>query len=258
MLVTPQPTIGGCHTAIVRGPVGEEIHTDVYGRFKAQFHWDREAKGTDEDSRWVRPLRSATGMVLARVGWEMSVAYIDGDPDRPVGIARHINGVMPPTYGQPANKNTMTIRTPTSPFTGGYNEVKLDDTAGSMLFHVRAERDFIGIVKNDRTERIGVDETHVVNLSVSPVDRDQTVRIDGSSITQAAKTYSLHVQHDRKKTVLGNETVHTGADISVSTEGDEDENVGLVRLTVCGSVSPPDFKSMLKSAVRRRRAPRVR
>ncbi|MEZ4313082.1 MAG: type VI secretion system tip protein TssI/VgrG [Polyangiaceae bacterium] len=103
---TPRPTIEGTHTAMVRGPAGEEIHTDKYGRFRAQFHWDREAKGTDEDSRWVRPLQeTATSMVLARVGWEMSIAYIDGDPDRPVGIARNINGAMVPTYGQPAQKS---------------------------------------------------------------------------------------------------------------------------------------------------------
>ncbi|MEO7328060.1 MAG: type VI secretion system tip protein TssI/VgrG [Minicystis sp.] len=115
-LDTVQPTVAGCHTVMVRGPGGEEIHTDTFGRFKAQFHWDREAKGTDEDSRWVRMLQeTATSMTLARVGWEVSVAYIDGDPDRPVGIARKINGVMTPTYSQPGNKSMMTIKTKNLP-----------------------------------------------------------------------------------------------------------------------------------------------
>lgn len=250
-LRTPQPTIGGSHTAIVRGPIGEEIHTDRYGRFKAQFHWDREAEGTDKDSRWMRVLQeSASGMVLARVGWEMSISYIDGDPDRPIGIARHINGVMPPTYAQPASKNVMTIRTPSSPSTGGYNEVRLDDTLGAMGFHVRAERDFIGVVKNDRTEKIGVDETHVVDMSVShAVERDQTVTIGGSSLTQAAHDYRLHVKKHRTKTVAGSETVKVGADANATTQGNEAETVGSVRVTACGSVTPPDFKSMLKSVV---------
>ena len=74
-LVTPHPHIEGCHTAMVRGPEGEEIHTDDHGRFRVQWHWDREAIGTDEDSRWVRNTQeTATGMVLARVGWEQSMA----------------------------------------------------------------------------------------------------------------------------------------------------------------------------------------
>src|SRR5262249_41621282 len=140
--VTPRPSITGCHTAMVRGPAGEEIHTDEHGRFRAQFHWDREAKGTDADSRWIRYLQeSQTGVTLARVGWEVTTAYIDGDPDRPIGLARDINGAMPPAYAPVANPNTMTVKTPSSPATGGFNEIKLDDSKGSMLFYMRAERD---------------------------------------------------------------------------------------------------------------------
>jgi type VI secretion system secreted protein VgrG len=111
-LVTPHPVIQGNHTATVRGPAGEEIHTDVYGRAKVQFHWDRESKSTDEDSRWIRVLQeTSSSMVISRVGWEVVVGYIDGDPDRPVGLARNINGKMMPTYGQPDRKNMMTIKT---------------------------------------------------------------------------------------------------------------------------------------------------
>src|SRR5262249_7904827 len=130
-----------------------------FGRFRAQFHWDREAVGTDADSRWLRIVQeSASSMFLARVGWEMNVGYIDGDPDRPIGLARNINGVMRPTYAQPAKKNVMTIKTRTSPATGGYNEIRLDDTAGAMAFDVRAERDLIGAIRHDRSETIGVNE----------------------------------------------------------------------------------------------------
>ncbi|MDI1437278.1 type VI secretion system Vgr family protein [Polyangium sorediatum] len=248
---TPRPTLGGSHTAMVRGPVGQEIHTDPYGRFKAQFHWDREAVGTDNDSRWVRQLQeSATGMVLARVGWEMSIAYIDGDPDRPIGIARHINGVMPPVYPQPAHKNVMAIHTPSSPATGGYNEVRLDDTAGTMLFHVRAERDFIGVVKNDRSERIGNNEARFIDMSVShAVTHDQTVAIGANSTVQSMRDYRLHVKNDRKKVVSGSETIKVGADANATTEGNETEKVGSVRITICGNIKSPDFASMVKRIV---------
>ncbi len=115
-LHTPRPTVSGTHTAMVRGPAGEEIHTDKYGRFRAQFHWDREADGNDEDSRWLRIVQeTSSSMVLARTGWEMFVAYIDGDPDRPIGIGRAINAEMAPTYGLPGNMTRMSMRTPSSP-----------------------------------------------------------------------------------------------------------------------------------------------
>ena len=115
-LKTPRPVIAGTHTAMVRGPGGEEIHTDKYGRFRAQFHWDRDGKGYDEDSRWLRILQeTSSSMVLARTGWEMFVAYIGGDPDRPIGIGRAINAEMAPTYDLPGNMTRMSMRTPSSP-----------------------------------------------------------------------------------------------------------------------------------------------
>lgn len=233
---TPRPTIEGSHTAMVRGPAGAEIHTDKYGRFRAQFHWDREAKGTDEDSRWVRPLQeSATSMVLARVGWEMSISYIDGDADRPVGIARNINGVMVPTYGQPAQKSVMTIKTPTSPKNGGYNELRLDDNAGSQSFFVRAERDFIGVVKHDKTERIGNNETHFVSVHMNrAIEHDQQVAIGANSKTSVGNDYRLEVKGDRSISVGGNETLEVGATAAASIFGNDQETVGSVRLTQAG------------------------
>jgi type VI secretion system secreted protein VgrG len=234
--VTPRPTIEGMHTAMVRGPAGAEIHTDKYGRFRAQFHWDREAKGTDEDSRWVRPLQeSATSMVLARVGWEMSIAYIDGDPDRPVGIARNINGVMVPTYAQPAQKSVMTIKTPTSPKNGGYNEIRLDDNAGAQHFFVKAERDLVGVVKHDKTERIGNNETHFVSVHMNrAIERDQTVAVGANSKTSVGHDYRLEVKGNRSITVGGNETIEVGATAGASIFNNDTENVGSVRLTQAG------------------------
>lgn len=233
---TPRPTIEGCHTAMVRGPSGAEIHTDKYGRFRAQFHWDREAKGTDVDSRWVRPLQeSATSMVLARVGWEMSIAYIDGDPDRPVGIARNINGVMVPTYAQPSQKTVMTIKTPTSPKNGGYNEIRLDDNAGSQSFFVRAERDIVQVVKHDKTEMIGNNETHFVSVHMNhAVENDQTVAIGVDSKTSAGNDYRLEVKGNRSISVGGNETLEVGATAGVSVFGNDQETVGSLRMTIAG------------------------
>ncbi|MBK9261298.1 MAG: type VI secretion system tip protein VgrG [Polyangiaceae bacterium] len=240
-LSTPRPTVEGCHTAMVRGPAGSEIHTDKYGRFRAQFHWDREAVSTDEDSRWLRALQEPeTSMVISRVGWENTVAYIDGDPDRPVGVARNINGVMTPTYNQPGNKNVMTIKTPSSPATGGFNEIKLDDSAGSMLFFVKAEKDHIGVVRNDRTERVGNDETHSVGVNfMHAVTNDQAVAIGANSLTTVGEFTQLEVRANRKKSVGGNEKIDAGNQIMASTQGNETETVGSTRVTITGSVSLP-------------------
>ena len=233
---TPRPEIEGAHTAMVRGPAGAEIHTDKYGRFRAQFHWDREAKGTDEDSRWVRPLQeSATSMVLARVGWEMSINYIDGDPDRPVGIARNINGVMVPTYGQPGQKSVMTIKTPSSPKNGGFNELRLDDNAGAQHFYVRAERDIVQVVKHDKTELIGNNETHFVSVHMNrAIEANQTVAIGENSVTSAGNCYRLEVKGNRSISVGGNETIEVGASSGASVFGNDTETVGGVRLTIAG------------------------
>jgi type VI secretion system secreted protein VgrG len=248
---TPRPTVAGSHTARVRGPAGSEIHTDAHGRFKAQFHWDREATGTDADSRWLRMTQeTATSMTLARVGWEVAVGYIDGDPDRPIGLSRQMNGVMRPAYALPANKNMMSIKTPSSPASGGYNELKLDDSLGSMGFHLRAERDFVGLVKNDKSERIGHNETHFVRANLTHiVDHDQSVTIGANSTTSCGKSEQLMVTKDRTFTVAGSENVDIGADASHQVEGNDSERVGAVRLTIAGGFKLPDLKAIARGLV---------
>lgn len=232
-LRTPYPVIAGVHTVMVRGPVGEEIHTDQYGRFKAQFHWDREAKGTDEDSRWVRMLQEPqTSMTLARVGWEMSVGYIDGDPDRPVGLARNINGVMIPTYKQPGNQSRMTIRTQTYPGGGGYNELRLEDSAGAMHFDIRAERDYTGSIKQNRVERIGGNHVHTVKAAYGrTVGLHQTLDIGGNYTTTSTQMHSTDVTSNRTKTVTGDESVTVGEFYKEDVSGNDAENVGGDRST---------------------------
>ncbi len=248
-LVTPQPTIAGNHTAMVRGPVGEEIHTDKFGRFRAQFHWDREAKSTDDDSRWMRMLQeSATSMTLARVGWEVSAGYIDGDPDRPIGIARHINGVMTPTYGTPSNQTRMTIRTPTYPGGLGYNELRMEDVAGSMHMDVRAERDLNAKVENDKTETIGNNETHIVIKSFEHmIDRHQKVHIGAISNTTVNLEDRLTVLKDRTMNVGGSENIDVKKEYTVAIGDNDTEKVGGSRITIAGSfkVNLPSAKDVL-------------
>jgi type VI secretion system secreted protein VgrG len=235
-LVTPHPEIAGTHTAMVRGPAGEEIHTDAHGRFRAQFHWDREAVGTDDDSRWLRQLQeTATSMGLARVGWEQTVAYLNGDPDRPVGIARNINGVMQAEYPQPLNKTRMTIKTPTYPSNGGFNELRLEDLMGKMHFDWKAEKDWVGDVVNDRYEHVGNDELHTVGTSMTHnVEHDQTVDIGGNLETKVGVSYPFSVGGDRSKSVGGNEQIEVGSVRALATQQNESEKVGGDRKVTAG------------------------
>jgi type VI secretion system secreted protein VgrG len=236
-LRTPAPRVAGTHTAIVTGPEGSEIHTDAHGRFRARFHWDREATGTDDDSRWVRMLQeTASSMTLARVGWEVAIAYLWGDPERPVGLARHINGAMPPTFALPKAKAVMAMRTPSSPASGGYSELRLDDAAGSMGIHLRAERDLVGLVKNDRTERVGQRSRHFVGAELTQVvERDQVVTVGASSRVEAGASAALTVGLDRDVVVGARESIEVGTSATSTVGGDERERVGGARVTIAGS-----------------------
>ena len=248
---TVRPTVHGCHTVRVRGPEGVGIHTDKHGRFRAQFHWDREAGGDDTDSRWLRKLQeTSTSMNLARVGWEVSVAYIDGDPDRPIGLAREINGVMPPSYSLPANKQLMTIKTPTYPGGEGFNEIKLDDRAGAMRFDMRAERDLTNRVLNDKALRIRRDHARVVVDQLSrQVTRDQRVAIDRDNTRAVAGDTAVVVAMDRDERIGGDEKIRVNGNFSTSVAGNDSERVGSLRLSLVGQPGVPNVIQNIKNSV---------
>ncbi len=236
-VVTPRPEIQGNHTVMVRGPVGEEIHTDAYGRAKVQFHWDREAKGTDEDSRWIRMAQEiSTSIALSRVGWEISVGYIDGDPTRPMGLARQINGQMVPMYSQPAFKNRMTIRTETYPGKAGFNEMRMEDSQGSMTIDWHAQKDWKNVIRHDRNETIGQNLTvYVEKESSRTVEKNQTIDIGADQTRTIGGDVVDKVELDRTHSIGGNEaiTVTSGADLSVT--GNNVESVGGSRITRAGN-----------------------
>lgn len=236
-LVTPRPIIEGNHTAMVRGPAGEEIHTDKYGRAKVQFHWDREAKGTDEDSRWLRTAQEiSTSIALARVGWEMSVGYIDGDPERPIGYARQINGQMVPTYGQPAFANRMTIKTETYPGKQGYNELRMEDSAGSMTMDWHAQKDLKNLVLHDHTETIGCNQNVFVKRESSRVvEKNQTYDVGGDQTRTVGRDRIIKVDKDRSHDIGGDETITVQASSDTSVNGDDTEDVGGSRMTTAGN-----------------------
>jgi type VI secretion system secreted protein VgrG len=163
--VTPKPVVQGAQTATVVGKSGEEIDTDEYGRVKVQFHWDRKGSKDDKSSCRVRVAQVWAGQQwgaihIPRIGQEVIVSFLEGDPDRPIITGRVYNGMQKPPYGLPANATQSGIKSRSSK--GGndktFNEIRFEDKKGSEELVLHAEKDFKVDVENDATWRVGLDE----------------------------------------------------------------------------------------------------
>ncbi len=169
-----KPIVRGVQSAIVVGSAGEEIHTDEYGRVRIQFHWDREGKRDDNSSCWVRVSQgwagSGFGMItIPRVGQEVLVGFFEGDPDQPVIIGRVFNNTTRVPYKLPDHKTKSTWKSDSSPNSDGFNEIMFEDAKGKELVYMQAQRDLQKLVKNNETERTGVNRTIVVGANRSTI-----------------------------------------------------------------------------------------
>ena len=156
----PKPKVLGSQTAVVTGPAGEEIHCDPYGRVKVQFHWDREGQADDTTSCWLRVSSSWAGdryggIAIPRVGMEVLVTFLEGDPDQPLvtGCLYHKEHVVP--YDLPANKTRTVFKSLSSPGGGGYNELRIEDRKGQEQIYLHAQRDWDQNIEHDQKIRIG-------------------------------------------------------------------------------------------------------
>ncbi|PKL95003.1 MAG: type VI secretion system tip protein VgrG, partial [Gammaproteobacteria bacterium HGW-Gammaproteobacteria-9] len=143
----PKSKVLGSQTAVVTGPVGEAIHCDEYGRVRVQFHWDREGQADDKTSCWLRVSSSWAGdryggIAIPRVGMEVLVTFLEGDPDQPLvtGCLYHKEHQVP--YDLPANKTRTVFKTLSSPGGGGYNELRIEDRKGAEQIYLHAQRDW--------------------------------------------------------------------------------------------------------------------
>ena len=156
---TPRPAVRGAQTAIVVGPAGEEIYTDKYGRVKVQFHWDREGKRDENSSCWIRVAQLWAGrkwgaMYVPRIGQEVVVEFIEGDPDRPLITGSVYNNDQMPHYDLPDEQTKTYIKTNSSKGGEGHNEIMFDDRKDSEQVYVHAQKNMDVRVRNDSKERI--------------------------------------------------------------------------------------------------------
>ena len=197
--ITPKPVVGGLHTAIVVGKDGEEIYTDKHGRIKVKFHWEREGAGkgqTDDklNSCWVRVSSPWAGkswgaISLPRVGQEVVVDFLEGDPDRPLIVGSVFNGDQTPPYKLPDHKTVSTnkSRSSVSGDTATYNELRFEDEKGKEHIWLQAQRNFFQNVKNDTIISVAGDQD-------SYIGKDFKQKIDGGFYAEIEKAYRLDLK----------------------------------------------------------------
>lgn len=214
--VTPKPLVQGPQTAIVVGPSGEEIWTDEYGRVKLQFHWDRYGKSDETSSCWVRVSQIWAGqawgaMHIPRIGHEVIVEFLEGDPDRPIITGRVYNGDNGVPYDLPANATQSGIksRSSKSGSTSNFNEIRMEDKKGSEELYVHAEKDQNNIVENDETTAVGHDRSETVG-------NDETISIGHDRTEDVGNNESITIGNNRDEKVGVNETINIGASRSVT------------------------------------------
>jgi len=238
--LTPRPTIAGAQTAIVVGPAGEEIHTDEYGRIKVQFHWDREGKHDDKASCWIRVAQAWAGagwgaLYLPRIGQEVVVEFLEGDPDRPLVTGSVYNGQNPSPIALPEHKTQSTLRSSSSPGDGGFNELRIEDSAGSEQVYLHAQKDFNIVVENDKTQKVGGNETLVVKKDRSrTIEGNQSLEVKKNDDSLIGGNQSLEVIKNRFTTVQGNHTESVVGEQSVQVGGNQSVSVGLASAETVG------------------------
>ncbi len=206
-----RPSVNGPQVATVCGKAGEEIWTDNYGRIKVQFPWDRDGKSDDHSSCWIRVAQAWTGknwgaMSVPRIGEEVVVEFLDGDPDQPIVVGRVYNAdQMPPDALAAAQAKTI-FRTRSTK--GGdattFHELSFDDTKDKELIYLHSERDMKRVIENDDHTTVGFEKKSPGDQTLD-VYHDQTVTIGKGSGSGSQK---MIVEKDRTITIAqGNDTL---------------------------------------------------
>ncbi|AOY01838.1 type VI secretion system tip protein VgrG [Jeongeupia sp. USM3] len=223
---TPKPYM---HTQIatVVGKSGEEIWTDQYGRIKIQFPWDRDGKNDEASSCWVRVAQAWTGkgfgaQFIPRIGQEVIITFIDGDPDRPLVTGCVYNGDNSLPYALPANQTQSGIKTNSSKGGGGFNELRFEDKKNSEEVFLQAQKDFNANILNDSSTTVGHDEKLTVKndrtRTVSEGNDTTTIDKGNRSVTVKTGTETVDIKDKR--------TVKVGGDQSHSTGGKFEHKIG--------------------------------
>ena len=247
IMKTPRPIIPSTQTAVVVGKSGEEQWVDKYGRIKVQFHWDRLGQKNEESSCWVRVAHSMAskgwGMVyIPRIGQEVVVSFLEGDPDRPLVTGAVYNADAMPPYTLPDEQTKSTFKSQsTKSGTGKFNEIRFDDKIDAEQIYMHAQKDMLTEVLNDYKRDIKHDQTVIVkNDSKLNIDHDQTITIKNNlTETVSEGNASLTItKGTRDISVKGAETHLNDADFTHKVGGAYTLKVkGDLSITVDGALT---------------------
>lgn len=212
-------------TARVTGPVGEEIYCDEFGRVRVELPWDRAEHNSEKSSCWLRVSSSWAGenfgaVTVPRIGMEVVITYLDGNPDNPLITGCVPNKVTSVPYSLPEHKTKTVLRSHSSPHTGGYNELSIEDRAGQEHIYLRAQRDLEQLILNDSDTKIGNDRREQITRdSHSLISNDRFEQVDRNSAS-LIKGDELHTTQGVRNTVIGgNELITITGNSSTTAEG---------------------------------------
>ena len=225
---TAKPRISGTQTAIVVGKAGEEIWTDKYGRVKVQFHWDQLGKNDENSSCWIRvdygwAGKQWGGIFLPRIGQEVIVSYLEGDPDRPLITGAVYNNEQVVPYTLPDEQTKSTVKTNSSKGGNGFNEIRFEDKKDSEELYFHAQKDQNIVVEHDRTKKVLHNETNEIKQ-----DRSTTIQEgnDKYVVSKGNRTFKVDtgnetydVKGKRDLTITGNETHTNNANFTQTVSG---------------------------------------
>ncbi len=242
-----KPRLRGVQTAIVVGPAGEEIHTDEHGRIKVQFHWDREGSRDENSSCWMRVGQLWAGpgwggLFIPRIGQEVIVDFLEGDPDRPIVIGCVYHGENRPPYSLPAEKTKTTIKSDSTVGGGGFNEIRFEDKKGQEQIFIHAQRNLSTVILADESRSVGGSRSTTIHkgdetLVMKEGSRDEILEMgdDSLGLLQGSRSVTIQMGDDDLHVETGNIT-HSAPAGTYAITADRVEILGLTAVTLqCGA-----------------------
>jgi type VI secretion system secreted protein VgrG len=234
------PRVAGMEPATTTGPSGQEIHVDDLGRLKLRFPWDRSGKNDDTSSYWVRALQMNMGgtMVLPRVGWEVPVMYMYGNPDQPFVLGRTYNATAVVPYGLPAASASTAFQSATTPNDGTTNELRMGDGAGKQEMFLHATKDQTVVVGGSAKTDVSVNETHDAKLAlIADITSSQSLTVGASQKVDVGTNYAIDVKGARSETVGAMENIKVTANRRVNVGGAYTELIGALYGIQCNQAN---------------------
>jgi len=263
--ITPKPIVQGPQTAIVVGPSGDEIHTDKYGRVKVQFHWDRYGTHDQNSSCWVRVSHPWAGknwgmIAIPRIGQEVIVEFLEGDPDRPIITGRVYNADQMPPWTLPTHmtqSGILTRSTKDGTFNNA-NAIRFEDKKGEEELWIHAEKNQLIEVENDETHTVGHDRsktighdetTQVKHNRSETVGNNETISIGNDRTESVGHNENVSIAENRSLNVGANASTSIGANHNLSVGANESHDVGANRSRAVAKDETVDIGENLSETV---------